>query len=107
MQWEPWAIERGRRHDWRTVLEAGRAIGSFSSREWLGDIDVPDVGDDHDARPRRAGAPPGAPVRGDPRRRGVPGRRRPRRRRRQRRPVRADAARGAIASVVERSDAPT
>ena len=39
-----------------------------------------DVGRHHDARPRRAGAPPGAPVRGDPRRRGVPRRRRPRRR---------------------------
>ncbi|MEY2400868.1 MAG: hypothetical protein QOJ08_979 [Ilumatobacteraceae bacterium] len=40
-QWEPWAIEEASQHDWRAVLEAGRAIGNFSSREWIGDIDVP------------------------------------------------------------------
>ena len=40
-QWEPWAIEEAASHDWRAVLEAGRAIGNFSSREWIGDIDVP------------------------------------------------------------------
>ncbi len=40
-QWEPWAIEQAASHDWRMVLEAGRAIGNFSSREWIGDIDVP------------------------------------------------------------------
>ena len=28
-------------HDWRAVLEAGRAIGNFSSREWISEIDVP------------------------------------------------------------------
>ena len=39
--WEPWAIQEASLHDWRTVLEAGRAIGSFSSREWIGDVDVP------------------------------------------------------------------
>lgn len=39
--WEPWAIQEASQHDWRTVLEAGRAIGSFSSREWIGDVDVP------------------------------------------------------------------
>lgn len=39
--WEPWAIEEASLHDWRTVLEAGRAIGNFSSREWIGDVDVP------------------------------------------------------------------
>jgi 3-oxoadipate enol-lactonase len=39
--WEPWAIEEASRHDWRTVLEAGRAIGRFSSREWIGGVDVP------------------------------------------------------------------
>lgn len=39
--WEPWAIEEASQHDWRAVLEAGRAIGNFSAREWIGDIDVP------------------------------------------------------------------
>lgn len=39
--WEQWAIEQASMHDWRTVLEAGRAIGSFSSRSWIGEIDVP------------------------------------------------------------------
>lgn len=39
--WEPWAIQEASLHDWRTVLEAGRAIGSFSSREWIGNVDVP------------------------------------------------------------------
>jgi 3-oxoadipate enol-lactonase len=40
-QWEPWAVEEASLHDWRTVLEAGRAIGNFSSREWIGNVDVP------------------------------------------------------------------
>lgn len=40
-KWEPWAIEQVARHEWRTVLEAGRAIGGFSSRAWIGDVDVP------------------------------------------------------------------
>jgi 3-oxoadipate enol-lactonase len=40
-QWEPWAIHEASRHDWRAVLEAGRAIGNFSSREWISDVDVP------------------------------------------------------------------
>ena len=40
-QWEPWAIEQVSRHDWRMILEAGREIGRFSAREWLGEIDVP------------------------------------------------------------------
>lgn len=40
-EWEPWAIEQAVRHEWRMVLEAGRAIGSFSSRAWLKDVDVP------------------------------------------------------------------
>jgi 3-oxoadipate enol-lactonase len=39
--WEPWAIQEASMHDWRMVLEAGRAIGSFSSKEWIGDVDVP------------------------------------------------------------------
>ena len=39
--WEPWAVREASRHDWRMLLEAGRAIGAFSSREWLGTVDVP------------------------------------------------------------------
>jgi len=40
-RWEPWAIRETAAHDWRAVLEAGRAIGRFSSLDWLGEIDVP------------------------------------------------------------------
>lgn len=39
--WEPWAIREASAHDWRMVLEAGRAIGGFSSVPWLDEIDVP------------------------------------------------------------------
>jgi 3-oxoadipate enol-lactonase len=39
--WEPWAIQEASLHDWRTVLQAGRAIGRFNSREWIDEIDVP------------------------------------------------------------------
>ncbi|HYN33612.1 MAG TPA: alpha/beta hydrolase [Ilumatobacteraceae bacterium] len=41
MQWEPWAIQQTATHDWRMVLEAGSALGKFSSTDWLADIDVP------------------------------------------------------------------
>ena len=40
-QWEPWAVQEASIHDWRMVLEAGRAIGAFSSRSWLHEVDVP------------------------------------------------------------------
>jgi len=40
-QWEPWAIQEASLHDWRMVLEAGRAIGKFNSRDWIDEIDVP------------------------------------------------------------------
>jgi pimeloyl-ACP methyl ester carboxylesterase len=40
-KWEPWAIREASHHDWRMVLEAGRALGSFSSVGWIGSIDVP------------------------------------------------------------------
>jgi len=40
-KWEPWAIQEAAAHDWRMVLEAGKAIGRFSSSEWIGEIDVP------------------------------------------------------------------
>jgi 3-oxoadipate enol-lactonase len=41
MQWEPWAVQQAAAHDWRMILEAGRAIGNFSSSDWLHEIDVP------------------------------------------------------------------
>jgi len=37
----PWAAEQIARHDWRMILEAGKAIGTFSSSDWITDIDVP------------------------------------------------------------------
>jgi 3-oxoadipate enol-lactonase len=40
-RWAPWAVEEMAVHDWRMVLEAGGAIGSFRSASWLGEIDVP------------------------------------------------------------------
>ncbi len=40
-QWEQWALDEAASHDWRAVLEAGRAIGNFSSRDWIAGIDVP------------------------------------------------------------------
>ncbi len=40
-KWEPWAIREASRHEWRMVLEAGRAIGAFSSVSWIGAVDVP------------------------------------------------------------------
>jgi 3-oxoadipate enol-lactonase len=39
--WEPWATQQAAMHDWRMLLEAGRAIGNFSSRSWIDGIDVP------------------------------------------------------------------
>jgi 3-oxoadipate enol-lactonase len=39
--WESWALREASMHDWRSVLEAGRAIGNYSAREWIGNIDVP------------------------------------------------------------------
>ena len=40
-EWEPWAVQEAGLHDWRMVLEAGRCIGRFNSREWIDEIDVP------------------------------------------------------------------
>ncbi|MEQ8435896.1 MAG: alpha/beta hydrolase [Ilumatobacter fluminis] len=40
-QWGPWAAEQVAGHDWRMILEAGRAIGEFSSTDWISDVDVP------------------------------------------------------------------
>ncbi|WP_420450926.1 alpha/beta fold hydrolase [Ilumatobacter sp.] len=39
--WEPWAMQEASSHDWRMLLEAGTAIGSFDSTGWIGDVDVP------------------------------------------------------------------
>jgi 3-oxoadipate enol-lactonase len=39
--WEPWALHEVGSHEWRAILEAGGAIGGFSSAGWLGAIDVP------------------------------------------------------------------
>ncbi len=39
--WGPWATEQVAEHDWKAILEAGKAIGAFSSSDWIGDVDVP------------------------------------------------------------------
>lgn len=36
-----WARAEMQRHSWRMVAEAGLAIGTYSSNDWIGDIDVP------------------------------------------------------------------
>ena len=36
-----WAPAEMRRHDMRMVFEAGNVIATFSSRRWIGDVDVP------------------------------------------------------------------
>lgn len=36
-----WAVDEMRRHDPRMIVEAGQAIGRFSSNEWIGGVDVP------------------------------------------------------------------
>ena len=38
-----WAPQEFRRHDLRMVLEAGTAIATFSSRRWIGHVNVPTV----------------------------------------------------------------
>ena len=39
--WGPWAAEQVALHDWRMILEAGKAIGEFSSSDWINEVDVP------------------------------------------------------------------
>jgi 3-oxoadipate enol-lactonase len=39
--YDEWALDQVSRHDWTKILEAGKAIGRFSSRAWVGEIDVP------------------------------------------------------------------
>lgn len=36
-----WARGEAKHNNLRMLIEAGRAIGRFSSREWIGDVDVP------------------------------------------------------------------
>ncbi|MBK9179181.1 MAG: alpha/beta hydrolase [Acidimicrobiales bacterium] len=36
-----WALDEVHHNDWTKILEAGRAIGRFSSREWIGGLDAP------------------------------------------------------------------
>jgi 3-oxoadipate enol-lactonase len=36
-----WVKSEVRHNDLRALAEAGRALGSFTSREWIGDVDVP------------------------------------------------------------------
>ncbi len=40
-KWDTWAMREAASHDWRMVLEAGRALGQFSSLDWLHEVDVP------------------------------------------------------------------
>jgi len=37
----PWGLAELADHDARAVLEAGAAIGTFSSHRWIGEVDVP------------------------------------------------------------------
>jgi 3-oxoadipate enol-lactonase len=39
--YEDWALNEVRNNDITRVLEAGRMIGGFSSRDWIGTVDVP------------------------------------------------------------------
>jgi pimeloyl-ACP methyl ester carboxylesterase len=36
-----WAAAEMRRHDWRMVLEAAHAVGTYNSEKWIGEVDVP------------------------------------------------------------------
>jgi 3-oxoadipate enol-lactonase len=38
---EGWAAEELRRNDWTAILEAGRALGTYDARPWIGQVDVP------------------------------------------------------------------
>ena len=51
-----WGLEEVARHDWEQIVEAGRAIGRFDSRRWVGDVSVPTavvVTEDDDVVPVR------------------------------------------------------
>jgi 3-oxoadipate enol-lactonase len=36
-----WAADEMRRHDWRTIVEAGHSISTYHAGKWLREIDVP------------------------------------------------------------------
>lgn len=38
---EAWVRRELSRNDWTAILEAGRAIGGFDARRWIGQVDVP------------------------------------------------------------------
>lgn len=40
-EWEPWAIHEVSQHDWVTIAQAGGALGTFDSRPWLHEVNVP------------------------------------------------------------------
>jgi 3-oxoadipate enol-lactonase len=36
-----WAADEARRHDWRSLVEAGHSIGTYHAKRWIDQIDVP------------------------------------------------------------------
>jgi len=36
-----WIADEMRRHDWRTIVEAGHSLSTYHAGRWLGEIDVP------------------------------------------------------------------
>jgi pimeloyl-ACP methyl ester carboxylesterase len=51
-----WGLEQVRRHDLAAIVEAGRELGRFDSRHWIGRLDVPVsvvVNDDDEVVPTR------------------------------------------------------
>jgi pimeloyl-ACP methyl ester carboxylesterase len=40
-RYESWALDEVMQNDWKAVLEAGVAIGRFSSRDWISTFDRP------------------------------------------------------------------
>ncbi len=40
-KYEGWALHEVMQNDWQAVLEAGTAIGRFSSHDWIGAVDCP------------------------------------------------------------------
>ena len=36
-----WAADEARRHDWRSIVEAGHSIGTYHATRWIDQVDVP------------------------------------------------------------------
>ena len=36
-----WIADEGRRHDWRSLVEAGHSIGTYHANRWIDQVDVP------------------------------------------------------------------